>query len=207
MGIMGTVKSFREFKLQDALAYFQKLDRPTRKKFLMGGIGALAFLVFIFWPAWFERPMIQGRINVLRTQVQTAETQARLEPQLLEQRKKYEDSTRALISKLPTEGEIQRLLGILSSLGEKSQVTILSSQPEEREGAKIPKPFDQKYLSASYSLTVEGGYHALATFVSEIENYSRLLRVDELSISPQEEAPATHICELKISAFSLKGGK
>lgn len=200
-------KSLKELKLNDLVDFFRSLDKKGQIR-LMGIVsGGLFFIFFIFWPAWFTRPVLQTQIQALKGQAEFAKAQVRLEPQLREEKKKYESFTQEIMSRLPTEGELQRFLGILSAIGEKSKVTILSSQPDEQGATKPPKPFDEKYLSVAYVITVEGDYHSLATFVSEVENYSKVLHVDEISIAPQEENLEAHLCEIRISAYSLKQGK
>jgi Tfp pilus assembly protein PilO len=59
-----------------------------------------------------------------------------------------------------------------------------------------------QYRKTTYWVTVEGGYYALAKFVSEIESHAKILRVDDFSISPKEETPRVHLGQIHVSAFS-----
>lgn len=197
-------KPLHQWTVQEALDYLHRLDRKKKLRLLSGLGGGLLFLILIFWPAWIARPQIQGRIQLLRNQIEEAQAQVRLEPKLLEEQKRYETLIEKTQARLLTESESQGLLGILTEIGKKSRVTLLASQPQS-ETQKVPAPFAEKYVAYSYLITVEGGYHALATFVSEIENHAKLLRVDEFSVMPQEETPLIHLGEIRLSIFLMQG--
>lgn len=168
-------------------------------------MGLLVLVIFVIWPAWIQRPMLVGRMDSLRSQIQTAQNQVNLEAQLMKEKKEYEDEIQKTQARLFTHGELQGILSILSEIAEKAHVVLLSSQPEEEKNNRIPALNADRYESAAFIITVEGSYHALATFVSELENYKKLLRIEELIISPQEEKPTVHLSEIKISSFSSKG--
>lgn len=170
-------------------------------------IAALLFAVFVLWPAWILRPQVADQIRSMRSQIELGKVQVRNEPALLEEKKDLEEFCGQVRLMLWPAGEIEQLLGVLSKLAEKSHVSLVSSQPEEQRREPIPPPQGDRYASVSYVITVEGGYHALASFVSEMENYSKILHVDEVSILPQEMTPHLHLGELRISAFSHREGK
>lgn len=199
---MDLSKLSAQFSPQELLNRLRKLDRKSQAKLLGGSIGALLSVIFIFWPAWIQRPQIGAQSKSLRGQIEAAQTQVAHEPQILEERKRYEDFIRETHARLLTEGEIQTLLGLLAEMAEKSEVTLTGTYPE-KELEQIPPPFDKKYTPISYTLTIEGGYHALAAFVSQIENYAKNLRVDSLSINSVEDRPLIHQGEVRLSAFSL----
>ena len=118
----------------------------------------------------------------------------------------YEAFIKETKDRLFTEKEIQGLLGVLADLAQKSKVVLLSSQPQSTASEEIPSPHDKKYHSLSYVLALEGGYHALSTFVSEVENYPKLIRVDDFSVTPREETPGVHGGELRLSVFQRREG-
>ncbi|MBI4115826.1 MAG: type 4a pilus biogenesis protein PilO [Candidatus Omnitrophica bacterium] len=191
------------FTVKDIVARFRKLDRKTKIRLLAICGGALLSIPFIFWPAWVGRIQLQGKITILRSQIELAKKQIAQEPKLLEEKKGYEITIKEVNSKLHTEKETHELLGFLDNLTEKTEVSILSSSPKENE-IKLAEPFNERYGTVSYSLNLEGGYHQLGSFVSEIENNSKILRVNELSILPREEIPATHMIQMEIAAFYQK---
>jgi len=197
-----TAKPFYKWTSRELVEYFQGLDRKIKIKLILIGLGIAVFIPFIFWPSWIARFQNEGQIRQLRHQIDSAQAQIRQEPQLLEQKKNYEAFIAETASHLFTQSDIQRLLGILNELGQRTKVKLLSSQPESESGVlKVPEPFNVKYMARSYLISVEGGYHALASFVSEIESYPKILRIEEFSITPNEETPESHTAEIRLSAF------
>lgn len=194
------VKSGQEF-----LGYLRSLDRRSQLRLGLAVAGGLLFFLFVFWPAWITRPQIQNRIQVLQNAVLAAQAQIRQEPKLLEEQKELEAFIQAAHRGLLTENDTQGLTGILTEMSEKSHMALLSSQPQTEIQA-IPAPFDQKYAVLSFMLAVEGGYHALAGFISEVENYPKTLRVNEFSALPREEKPGVLVGEIRLSAFFKREG-
>lgn len=188
---------------QELLGYFRGLDRKSRIRLGFAFLGGLFFFGFIFWPAWIVRPQIQSQTQALRNAVFSAEAQIRQEPKLLEEKKRLEAFIRETHHRLLTENDTQQLTGILTEMSERSRMVLLSSQPQTETQA-IPAPFNQRYAVLSFVLAVEGGYHALASFISEVENHPKTLRVDEFSTTPREESPGILVGEIRLSAFFKK---
>jgi len=200
---MGT--PFYKWTGRDIVDYFRGLDRKKRIRLAAFGGGGAVFLVLIFWPAWVARLGVEARVRELRNGIDFAQSQIRLEPTLGEQKKQYVKFIEETRSELLTEEETQGLIGVLTELAEKSKASLLSTQPQT-DTPSLPAPFAGQYMPLSYLLVVEGGYHALATFVSEIENHPKILRVDEFSVTPREESPGVHVSEIRLSAFLVKEG-
>lgn len=199
-------KPLYQWTITEALTHLQKLDRKSQARILVIVAGMLGFGAFIFWPAWMERPQIEYQIYALQSQIQLSQAQIELEPKLLEEEKEYEAFVKTTQENLFTEEETQGLLGILAELGEKSRVKLLSSSPQrDDENKEVPDPL-KKYALITYLITVEGGYFDLAAFVKAIESHPKLIRVVELSITPQEEFPGRHIAELVLSVVLLQEG-
>lgn len=204
-----TAKPFYKWTSKEMADYLKGLDRKTQVRILAISLGSLAFLIFIAWPAWILRPQIQSRLDTLRIQNRTAQTTIYQEPKILEERKEHEAMVAQAAGRLLKEGEGERVVGILAGLAEKSRVSLVSVEPESDDpeaGAKLAPPFDAKYRRFSYWVTVEGGYHSLAQFVSEIENHPKILRVEELRIAAKEETPRAHLGQALVSAFALRDG-
>ena len=203
------VKPFHKWTSQEVLDFLRKLKPETRLRILSFVIGGAFSLIFVFWPAWVIRPQIQAEASGLLAQFRVAEAKIAQEPTLLKKREEEEAFIRSTQSRLLGDEGGERLVGILASIAEKSQVALVSTEPgeEQNDKQKLPPPFDKKYRKVSYLVTVEGGYHQLATFVGEVENYSQILRIDEFSVAPKEETPKTHLGQVLISAFTLRQGK
>ena len=195
-------KPFYRWTSKELIEFAQRFDRESLIKISAYVIGGLIFFIFIFWPAWIARPQVKGQITLLRSQIQSAQGQMMRENALLEEKKKYEELIKNVNSRLLHKRDAEGLLGILANLAKENRVNLLSSHPQD-EAAEFPPPFKEKYRVASYGMSLEGGYHALASFVSEIENYPAILRVDNFGILPQDEKPESHIAQIQVSGFVL----
>ena len=190
-------------RTREIAEYFRGLDPKSKIRLAGISMGGLIFIVFIAWPAWFVRPQVQTQLQGLRGNLAMAEAKIRQEPKIAEEEKQCESFIQKSVSHFFTEADSQGLIGILTELGEKSGVTLLSTQPQS-DSSVIPDPFKERYAASSYVLALEGGFHAVATFVSELENYEKILRVEDLSLTPREEEPTTLVGELRLTAFLLK---
>ncbi len=200
-------KSFTQLSTKDLVAYFKKLDPKTRKKLALIFGGVCLFVAFIFWPAWIQRPLIGFRTKDLRSQIQLGKARIAQQPKLLAERKEHEAFVTDAQSRLLKSEEGEGIVGILASLADKSQATLVSTEPQsldQNASEKFPPPYDSKYRRISYLVTLEGGYHPLATFVSALENHPKIFRVSEFSITPKEESPKIHLAQVVISAFTLQ---
>ncbi len=189
----------------EILNYVQKLDKKVRIQLGAGTLTVFLLFFVIFWPAWFVRPSLKGKIQNMKTSLATAETKIRLEPQMLKEKKECATFLQGSASRFFTESEAQGLIGILTEIGEKNDVKFLSTKPEKSVG-NIPDAYKEKYIPLAYLVAVEGGFHSLGSFVSDIENYSKILRVDEFSVTPQEEEPHQLVGEIRVTGFLLKQG-
>ena len=197
-------KPFYKLSPRDIQKYFQRFDAKRKRQMLLVAGAGLILAPFVIWPAWIVRWQNQAKIKSLGEQIRSAETQIQLEPELLEREKSQESFIEETHSRLFTNVELQRLLGILNELAQRTKVVILSSQPQANETFQVPEPYQKKYRAHSYMIVIEGGYHALATFVSEIENYTKTIRVDQFSIMIKEETPGIHLGEVLLSIFIKK---
>jgi len=196
-------KPFYKWTSQELIDYLKRIDRPTRLRLLFYFGGGLLFLVFILWPAWVLRPAVHAEVQQLKNQIRLGEARIGQEGQIRKEKEEKEAIVRGVRSKLLTEEEAERLVGILAGIAETSGVTLLSTEPEE-EGARegLPPYFEGKYRRFSYVVTIEGGYHPIAMFVSEMENHPKIFRISELSIMPKEETPKIHLGQIIITAFA-----
>lgn len=206
-------KPFYQWTGQEILECLRKQDRRTRFRIIFGSAAGLFFAVFLVWPAWISRPQQTAQARAIRTQIQLAKVQIHQEPALFRQRKEEEDFIRGIHGNLLKEGESEKIVGILASLAEKSRVSLLGTEPliEDQQGAEqnqsLPAPFNSDYRRITYLVTLEGGYHPLAEFVSNLENHPKIFRIEELSIVGREETPKVHLAQVMVSAFGLAEGK
>lgn len=202
-------KPFYRWTSQELIAHLRKFDRKTKIKIGAASGGVILFLVFVFWPAWAIRPQLKDRVDSLRGRLLTAETQIRQEPKMIEQRMNDEAFVKKVRGRLLKAEEKERVPGILAEIAKQSKVMVLEITPADQESQDTGNPAAPQlegYQAMYYDMTVEGGFHELATFVSEIENYAKILRVEEFSITAREESPQSHLGGIRVTAF-FPGGK
>lgn len=197
------MKPLPQITPQEVIDFLKKVDKKT---WIQGGVAVLAgllLILFIVFPAWFERPQVRGQIKALQGQIMVTQALFLKKPSLL--KNKSEDSRLITESKarLYAPGEASLLLGAISKLAIESQVSVVASMPKDSE-AKFPAPFDKAYEGSGYDFTVEGGYHNLGQFIAKIEANSKLLRVETFSLKARSETPVNHLAEVTLSAVSKK---
>jgi len=82
----------------------------------------------------------------------------------------------ALVSRLPVDIELPGLLDDFSDKAEEARVTIVALTPMR----EIPTNF---HIERPINITVTGGYHEFATFVSGIAGMPRIVTLHDFSIS------------------------
>ena len=200
---MSFLNQFNLESLKEAGVSFRRLSRAAKIRLAVILGGSFLFFIFFVWPAWIERPHLQGQVKSLRSSLVLAESKIKLEPNLVKEKEQYDAFIHETESRFLTEGEAQSLLGVLTEMADKSGVKLLSTQPQT-DVPIIPDPFKDKYVPLTYLLAVEGGFHGLAAFISNVENYAKILRVEEFSAVPKEENPGALVGEVRLTAYLLK---
>jgi len=188
-------------KYQDVIASIKGWDRKT---WIYVGSGALAgalFFLFLFMPAWVQRPILKKQFQDAEGQMARLKALTSKQPQLEAQKKEIQALVDGFQKKVFSDEEASLLLGKISKLAQDAQVELLSSKPVE--GVEpFPAPYSQKYAKFIYQITVEGTYHNLGALISLIESYPRYLQVQSLSIASQTTKPDQLIADIKVMAVS-----
>ncbi len=188
------------------LAFIKGFDRRTWVFISCGAFAFLFYIFFMFSPAWVKRPALNKKSVEVSNQLIRLRALVQKKPEYVRQK----DEISVLISdfhlKLFKKDEVAFLLGNISKLAEQSQIELLASRPLDKEES-FPEPFSQKYKKHVYQLTIEGGYHAIAGFVSNLESYDRLFQIQSLTIMPQAKTPDKHVADLLLMAVSHNGGE
>ncbi len=199
------MKPLQQMTTADLLEIAQKVDKKTWIKIGVGAAVALLFIVLIVWPAWFEGAKVKGQIASIENQIVRLQTLKRNEKMWLQNKAEYSKYIQEVKARLFSPGEASLLLGKIAKLADESKVSIISSTPRDTK-VEFPKPYDASFKADLYDFTVEGGYHEMAQFISRIENYPQILRVELFQLSPSEKNPAKHLAEITLSAVSKKEG-
>ena len=199
------MKPIQQWKINDITDFLKGVDKKTWVKAgLISGTLLLVF-VLILWPAWFERPQVRSQIKTVKARVQSLEVLRQRKPEWARNKTDYARYIEQIKGRLYMSDEVSLLLGEISKLADRAGVSIIASKPQNAD-VKFPAPFDQRYDAKLYDFTVEGGYHALGAFVSKLESYPKLLRVETFHLTPREDTPKAHLADIQLLVVSMKRG-
>jgi Tfp pilus assembly protein PilO len=111
------------------------------------------------------------------------------------------------IKKLVPPGQVAWVIEEISRMANQHEVEISQIRPSRKSGAAgLSKPPVQSddYLPTLIDLEVSAEYHQLGRFLTDLENYSILLAVEELDIMPIDKAPFKHVVRLQIKTYVSK---
>ncbi len=93
------------------------------------------------------------------------------------QQKEMEESFEAILRQLPSDTEIPGLIEDITLVGLKNGLTFesIDLQPETRHEFYVEKPI---------RIMVNGGYHGLGSFVSDVADLSRIVTLHDFTIVP-----------------------
>ncbi|HTL48743.1 MAG TPA: type 4a pilus biogenesis protein PilO [Verrucomicrobiae bacterium] len=197
------MKPLNQMTPQDFLVLAKSIDKKTWTMIGAGAAGALLLTYFLVWPAWIKRPMVKTQIAAVQGQIIQLQTLRRKKTVWTQEKEASEKFIKDVKGRLYFPGETSLLLGKIARLADESQIKIVSSSPQEVK-TDFPKPFDAKYKADYFDFTVEGGYHQIADFISRVESYDKILRVEDFTITPEEDTPEKHMVHLTLSAVSLQ---
>lgn len=122
---------------------------------------------------------VRGEEDTLKAQFAgKAHMAANLE-RYTEQMKQMEESFGVLLRQLPSDTEVPGLLEDITRTG-------LGSGLEFEEIKLLPEVTQPFYIELPIQITVTGGYHDLATFVSGVAGLPRIVTLHDFDIAPME---------------------
>lgn len=119
----------------------------------------------------------QGEEQALKQQFSSKAFQAANLEAYKEQMKEMEVSFGALLRQLPSDTEVPGLLEDVTRTG-------LGSGLEFEEIKLLPEVTQQFYIELPIQISVVGGYHDLATFVSGVASLPRIVTLHDFEIKP-----------------------
>lgn len=142
---------------------------------------------------------LQGQLDVKRAEEGTLKQQfsskafqaANLDAYKV-QMKEMEESFGALLRQLPSDTEVPGLLEDITRTG-------LGSGLEFEEIKLQPEVVQQFYIELPIQISVVGGYHDLATFVSGVASLPRIVTLHDFEIKPAE---ADSVSRLRMSVLA-----
>lgn len=157
------------------------------------GAAVLLFALTLFLGYQFHLKDLQGRLEQQRSQEVTLKEQfsnkafqaANLET-LRAQLVQMEETFGAMLRQLPSDTEVPGLLEDITRTG-------LGSGLEFEEIKLQPEVVQQFYIELPIKISVVGGYHDLATFVSGVASLSRIVTLHDFEIKPLKDGSASKL--------------
>jgi len=154
---------------------------PAAAKTIVGALLLVLVLAggYFFYIQDMQAQLDQARNaeNTLKEQFSTKAFQAANLPAYKAQMVEMENTFGALLRQLPSDTEVPGLLEDITRTG-------LGSGLEFEEIKLLPESAQQFYIELPIQITVTGGYHDLATFVSGVASLPRIVTLHDFEIKP-----------------------
>jgi len=151
------------------------------------GAFTLAIALFFFWPAVYGSYQEMRALQTALSERQTlSDSRAAILSKAAEEYKKYQtalggDVGRNFIQLVPVKKNTAELVSAMEDIAQSSGVQLTQVQITEAK-AKEGDP----YKTLSLSLEMSGSYPALRSFLTNLEEYVRILNVSSIEISSDE---------------------
>lgn len=194
---------------------------PRNQKILLVAICLLGVTAYYFFSpsfsfTWRSRQTrleeLRRQRDELRNQVAEGERNADRLEALQREKDELAMRWRDLESRLPSQYDPAAFLADITTAGRAAHLEFLSFEPRV--------PVQQQYYSeAPVSVRVEGNYHRVGSFLAELDNLSRIVRVSSLRINThprsdeenkddevEKPAPPSVTAEVMVSTYFLSTG-
>lgn len=142
---------------------------------------------------------LEGKEHELREAIKARAPCAAAVPLLRAQHEEMDERFERLVRRLPSETEVPALLADLSRVGTENglRVRAIDLKPARRESYYDVLPFE---------IRLDGGYHDLARFLSEISSLSRLVTLHDFSLRPGGSEDVL-LLQLEARTYRYRGGR
>jgi len=184
------------------MALFDGLANVPRPQKIIGGVigllvlGGLGYYLLI-GPKLAERATLRPEAEALRAQVQKAQAdEANLRP-FRAQAEALRKRLQAAKERLPSEKEIPRLYRQITDLALQSGLQVALFQPKAPEDR-------EDVFAIPISMTAEGGYHQLGTFLGRVARLPRIVDLGAFRVLGVERPATTLRAELTLETFVFR---
>jgi type IV pilus assembly protein PilO len=157
----------------------------------LAGTGGVLLLVV---PARARAVALEARHLALQTEIAQGRTAATLLAGYRRQRAEMAQRLVAFRGKLPAEGDIAALYRDTYDAAASTGLAVSLFQPHD------PRPLES-YAEIPISITAEGTYHQLGTFLARLSSFSRLVTVSALKLSRLDRPGASLRAELTVTTY------
>jgi len=135
----------------------------------------------------------ESRLTDLQAQLTKGRIAKQKLPQFREEVRRLEGELDKLLRVLPARRNTPELLRRIRALTEQGDFTIRRIQP----GGFIDRDFFSEW---PITISLDGGYHNLALFFDRISRFSRIINIDNLSVTAARSNAGSHAISAKFQA-------
>jgi type IV pilus assembly protein PilO len=151
---------------------------------IFGGLCALligAATWFFFLDQWEQIEKLDAKLQTLEKQLATAKINAAELEKFQAKMQEAEAQFKIAMRALPEKQEIPALLTSISKSGQEVGLEFLLFEPK----AESPREF---YAEIPVAMNIRGDYHNLALFFDKVARLSRIVNINNISISPTKDS-------------------
>ncbi len=160
-------------------------------------VGSLVLIVWLFW--WLsysglvkELKTMQEERARLISQINTEERLARELPRARAAVQELDRQLREVMKELPDKAEIPTLLSSISGLAKDAGLDVSLFKPK-------PEVIQDFYAEVPVAISVEGGFHQVATFFDEVGRLDRIVNLsDIIMIDPVVQIEKKEVKEVRL---------
>lgn len=200
MKIMDDLKNF-DFKSVD-------LKDPRTQTLLLTVlvtlIAAALYLYFVFVPQAVRVFGLTVSTGKMRSELESARILIKDFKRLASDLKKQGLKVELYEKKLPAEQEIPALLENLSNMAKGSDIKIVGIAPAMsyfKDDRSVGK--SRIYREIPILITAKSGYHEFGSFLNNLENADRFMKVADIGIKANKTSPKKHDVELMVCTYVL----
>ena len=157
---------------------------------------------FVFRPANDQHSEVRKQVEAKQQKLRKLNRLVGTVGSLKEEIASLEKAIAFFQSKLPSEKEIDKVLWETWRLAERNKLATKSIRTETR-GPRSTSPYDTGSQSEQpIVIKLEGDFNGLYTFLQELENQPRIMRISRMKIVKAKKAPEGHVeASLDVSVF------
>ncbi|MBU1864057.1 MAG: type 4a pilus biogenesis protein PilO [Candidatus Omnitrophica bacterium] len=182
------------------LTFLKYFDKRVLRNIIILIILNIAVVAFLFLAVKHHK-RLRIRLHDLENDIIRSNRKIDEYPALITEKLAVEKFVNYYTDQLIEEREKTRLLGEISDLAKKSEVSIISMSPQIFT-RKLPKGFATYFKPLSYELKLDCGYHEFGAFLNGIEHFNCVLIVEQINIEPGEENNRIHSIKILLTTYA-----
>ncbi len=164
--------------------------------FFLAVLVCIGIFLKVIWPISIDRTEVNNKLVLANTRLATLQTFAGQNQDYASLVKIQKVKVAAAMKKIPDTVSVPELVGEYNKIADQAQVNLLSVKPGR--GTK-----KSNYISMPITVTVEGDYFRLITFLQQVDNGDRFVTLDSTKFSSAQAGKAVTM-DATFVVFCLK---